>query len=129
METCYVSLPFEEQGASLRPVLKSTRSDILAIVVPTRRRATGFSSYKVHANKCARKYGYDFYRLWSQNGEIYGKRINLSTSPYLQISNTVELLGSCHKRQKPQAPTPQAPNRQTGKFANAKGINRNTNLT
>ena len=39
-------------------------------------------------------------------------------------------MGSCHKRQKPQAPTPQAPirNRQTGKVANAKGLNRNTNL-
>ena len=40
-------------------------------------------------------------------------------------------VGSCHKRQKPQAPTPQAPirNRQTRKVANAKGLNRNTNLT
>jgi len=39
--------------------------------------------------------------------------------------------GSGHKRQKPQAPTPQAPirNRQTRKVANAKGLNRNTNLT
>jgi len=39
--------------------------------------------------------------------------------------------GSCHKRQKPQAPTPQAPvvNRQTRKVANSKGLNRNTNLT
>jgi len=39
--------------------------------------------------------------------------------------------GSCHKRQKPQVPTPQAPirNRQTRKVANAKGLNRNTNLT
>jgi len=38
--------------------------------------------------------------------------------------------GSCHKRQKPQAPTPQATirNRQTRKVANAKGLNRNTNL-
>jgi len=36
--------------------------------------------------------------------------------------------GSCHKRQKPQAPTPQAPirNSQTTKVANAKGLNRNT---
>jgi len=42
-----------------------------------------------------------------------------------------ELTGSCHKRQKPQAPTPQAPmrNRQTRKAANAKGLNRNANLT
>ena len=41
------------------------------------------------------------------------------------------ILGSCHKRQKPQAPTPQAPirNRQTRKVANAKGLNHNTNLT
>jgi len=39
--------------------------------------------------------------------------------------------GSCHKREKPQAPTPQAPirNRQTRKVANAKGLNCNTNLT
>jgi len=36
-----------------------------------------------------------------------------------------------YKRQKPQAPTPQAPvrNRQTRKVAKAKGLNRNTNLT
>jgi len=34
--------------------------------------------------------------------------------------------GSCHKRQKPQAPTPQAPirNRKTRKVANAKVRNR-----
>ena len=40
-------------------------------------------------------------------------------------------LGSCYKRQKPQALTPQAPirNRQTRKVANAKDLNRNTNLT
>jgi len=40
-------------------------------------------------------------------------------------------LGSCNKRHKPQAPTPQAPirNRQTRKVANAKGLHRNTNLT
>jgi len=40
-------------------------------------------------------------------------------------------VGSCHKRQKPQAPTPQAPihNRQTRKVVNAKVINRYTNLT
>jgi len=40
-------------------------------------------------------------------------------------------LGTCYKRQKPQAPTPQAPNRnrQTRKIANAKVLNRNTNLT
>jgi len=40
-------------------------------------------------------------------------------------------LGSCHKRQKPQAPTPQAPirNRLTRKVANAKVLNRNFNLS
>ena len=39
--------------------------------------------------------------------------------------------GSCHKRQKAQAPMPQAPirNRQTRKVANAKGLNRDTNAT
>ena len=35
-------------------------------------------------------------------------------------------LGSCHKRQKPQAPIR---NRQTRKVANVKGLDRNTNLT
>jgi len=34
--------------------------------------------------------------------------------------------GGSHKRQKPQAPIR---NRQTRKVANAKGLNRNTNLT
>jgi len=44
---------------------------------------------------------------------------------------TSAIAGSCHKRQKPQSPTPQTPirNRQTRKVANAKGLNRNTNLT
>jgi len=43
----------------------------------------------------------------------------------------VVLADSCHKRQKPQAPTPRAPirNRQTRKVANAKVLNRNANLT
>jgi len=43
-------------------------------------------------------------------------------------SRYIAIPGSCHKRQKPQAPTPQAPirNRQTRKVANAKGLNRNT---
>jgi len=38
--------------------------------------------------------------------------------------------GSCHKRQKAQALTPRAPirNLQTRKVANAKVLNRNTNL-
>jgi len=39
--------------------------------------------------------------------------------------------GRCHKRQKPQAPTPQTPirDRQARKVENAKGLNRNTNRT
>jgi len=42
----------------------------------------------------------------------------------------IQKSGSCHKRQKAQAPTPRAPirNRQTRKVANAKNLNRNTNL-
>ena len=35
-------------------------------------------------------------------------------------------MDSCHKRQKPQAPIR---DRQTRKVANAKSLNRNTNLT
>jgi len=40
----------------------------------------------------------------------------------LKNKHKVEEKGSCHKRQKPQAPTPQAPirNRQTRKVTNAK---------
>jgi len=49
---------------------------------------------------------------------------------FFYLSSTF-LLGSCHKRQKAQAPTPQAPirNRQTRKVANAKLHNSYTNLT
>jgi len=44
---------------------------------------------------------------------------------FLKISQPEEM-GGCHKRQKPQAPIR---NRQTRKVANAKGLNRDTNLT
>jgi len=49
----------------------------------------------------------------------------------MALKTLVNFKGSCHKRQKPQSPTPQAPirNRQTRKVANAKGLNCNTNLT
>jgi len=49
---------------------------------------------------------------------------------YLQTQNRCGT-GSCLKRQKPQAPTPQAPirSRKTREVTNAKGLNRNTNLT
>ena len=55
------------------------------------------------------------------------------TAGIVDVTNKpgLKLPGSCYKRQKPQAPTPQAPirNHQTRKVANAKGLNRNTNLT
>jgi len=44
----------------------------------------------------------------------------------LKIECLLESSGSCHKRQKPQAPIR---NRQTRKVANAKGLNRDTNRT
>jgi len=49
----------------------------------------------------------------------------------LDLKIVLEKLGSCHKRQKPQASTPRMPirNRQTRKVANAKVLNRNTKLT
>ena len=50
--------------------------------------------------------------------QVFGKPRTASPDMYI--------LGSCHKRQKPQAPIR---NRQTRKVANAKGLNRNTNLT
>jgi len=54
------------------------------------------------------------------------------TKNYSLANNALDCaFGSFHKRQKPKAPTPQAPirNRQTRKGANAKDLNRNTNLT
>jgi len=55
-------------------------------------------------------------------------RVEFQCGDFFKIS--VDNTGSFYKRQKPQAPTPQAPirNRQTRKVANAKGLNRNTNL-
>jgi len=67
--------------------------------------------------------------LWKEKGcKIFG-----SCSCYILLLGLglLKPTGSCHKRQKPQAPTPQAPirNHQTIKVANAKGLNRNTYLT
>jgi len=42
------------------------------------------------------------------------------------VSKSSKIKGSCHKRQKQQAPIH---NRQTRKVANAKGLNHNNNLT
>jgi len=54
----------------------------------------------------------------------------LSFNAIVSVLENLDKPGSCHKRQNAQAPTPQAPirNRQTRKVANAKGLNRNTNL-
>ena len=61
----------------------------------------------------------------------YWKAHQLTYKKINPIARRWQRLGSCHKRQKPQAPTPQAPirNRQTRKVANAEGLNRNINLT
>jgi len=48
---------------------------------------------------------------------------------FMWCSILVYFPGSSHKRQKPQAPAPQARNCQTRKVANAKVHNRYTNLT
>jgi len=61
-------------------------------------------------------------------------RLHLSLLSFLSgtyAPKNTEKAGSFHKRKKPQAPTPQAPirNRPTRKVANARGLNRNTNLT
>jgi len=65
--------------------------------------------------------------------EIQLRKNALSVSDEISTSSSIraKTLESCHKRRKPQAPTPQAPirNRQTRKVANAKGLNHNTNLT
>jgi len=55
----------------------------------------------------------------------------MGTTNNVCLGQLVKHEGKCHERQKPQAPTPQAPirNRQTRKVANAKGLNRNANLT
>jgi len=65
-----------------------------------------------------------------KKGSIPGEE-NFFESKKVTISERVLILGSCHKRQKAQAPTPRAQirNRQTRKVANAKVLNRNTNLT
>ena len=63
--------------------------------------------------------------------KVVGERISVHEFTMWRSKWTSSYSGSCHKRQKPQAPTPQAPirNRQTRKVANAKGLNRNSKLT
>ena len=58
-----------------------------------------------------------------ENGWKYRKILKISA---IDATYRCSTRGSCHKRQKPQAPTPQAPirNRQTRKVANVKGLNR-----
>jgi len=63
---------------------------------------------------------------WSEN--LYSKK-SARARPYYMWNRYSRVAVISAK--KPQAPTPQAPirNRQTRKVANAKGLNRNTNLT
>ena len=78
-----------------------------------------------------------FRRLAIFNSDYFKNRYRKPGKEYhylrAQEMSIIELvmLGSCHKRQKTQAPTPQAPirNRQTRKVANAKGLYRKTKLT
>jgi len=67
----------------------------------------------------------------TNNQALLHKHLDLFLNPGVSTYVVYRVSGSCHKRQKPQAPTPQAPlrNRQTRKVANAKGLHRNTNLT
>jgi len=57
--------------------------------------------------------------------------MDISTREARWYTSVMKALGSCHKRQKARAPTPQAPirNSKTRKVANAKVHNRYTNLT
>ena len=66
----------------------------------------------------------------SLSGVFKNRTVDALLALLLLWKNSKET-GRFHKRQKPQAPTPQAPirNRQTRKVANAKCLNRNTNLT
>jgi len=65
------------------------------------------------------------------HGENGASFVNDCRKAFQHITTVQNWVAVIRKRQKPQAPTPQAPirNRQTRKVANAKGLNRNTNLT
>ena len=67
----------------------------------------------------------------AQNKGLVAKTYKTLWTALLKLGNSYLWTGSCHKRQKAQAPTPRAPirNRQTRKVANAKGLNHITNLT
>jgi len=68
--------------------------------------------------------------MTQRNFYLHFSGVNLGDDQYSDKAEVKVLSGSCHKRQKPQVPTPQAPirNRQTRKVANAKGLNHSTNL-
>jgi len=63
--------------------------------------------------------------------ENYTSKLTLNVKKKKCLIQGDKFSGSCHKRQKQQAPTPQAPIRdnQTRKVANAKVLIRNSNLT
>ena len=67
------------------------------------------------------------YRARQRQRPIQGRVAYFRIFPDLNsVADWLLQTASCHKRQKPQAPIR---NRQTRKVANAKGLNRNTNLT
>jgi len=76
------------------------------------------------------KISYPKKAIWKQKeGEEHVEWGSCHKRKKPQASKTTSVKN--HKRQKPQAPTLQVPirNRQTRKVANAKVLNRNTNLT
>jgi len=95
---------------------------------------------KNHSNFSSAKFHSKFFGLLWVFTNALSWLLSLSLMVYLpklkyplnvHVNIIAEISGSCHKRQKPQAPTPQAPirNRKMRKVANAKVLNRNTNLT
>jgi len=69
---------------------------------------------------------YIFYSKAGQDRDLTPNRVNTITIRVTTVMSVECLSGSCHKRQKAQAPIR---NRQTRKVANAKDLSRNTNLT
>jgi len=69
--------------------------------------------------------------LFKPKRENWYCRLKKNKKKFEQKKKSLKKQGSCHERQKPQAPTPQAPicNRQTRKVAYAKVLNRNSTLT
>ena len=94
------------------------------------------TSYSL-CNQCCKYLRLEFDNEMSFTRVLYRKILlwpwvtYFAVQPGFALDTQWNQTGSCHKRQKPQGPAPQPPirNRQTTKVANAKGLNRNTNLT